>query len=175
MGFFGVPGGSGQGDGLAYIRPPRTPVRVYDAGWSSPVARQAHNLKVTGSNPVPATIEEKARLRRAFFRCLHGSGFQKVRGPAKDRGPPGGGAARLSTTSAFLALYVLPMTSTYPLAPVSWGELLDKITILQIKAERLTDAAKRANVVTELTIAVADRRCGLGGGRASGGRTQDHQ
>src|ERR1700691_5609250 len=23
------------------------------AGWSSPVARQAHNLKVTGSNPVP--------------------------------------------------------------------------------------------------------------------------
>jgi hypothetical protein len=26
-----------------------------DAGWSSPVARQAHNLKVTGSNPVPAS------------------------------------------------------------------------------------------------------------------------
>ena len=43
------------------------------------------------------------------------------------------------------------MTST-PMAPVSWGELLDKITILQIKAERLTDAAKRANVVTELTL-----------------------
>ena len=26
-----------------------------DAGWSSPVARQAHNLKVAGSNPAPAT------------------------------------------------------------------------------------------------------------------------
>ena len=26
-----------------------------DAGWSSPVARQAHNLKVVGSNPAPAT------------------------------------------------------------------------------------------------------------------------
>src|SRR5208282_1891128 len=26
-----------------------------DAGWSSPVARQAHNLKVGGSNPPPAT------------------------------------------------------------------------------------------------------------------------
>jgi predicted GIY-YIG superfamily endonuclease len=26
------------------------------AGWSSPVARQAHNLKVLGSNPSPATI-----------------------------------------------------------------------------------------------------------------------
>ena len=28
---------------------------IHHAGWSSPVARQAHNLKVTGSNPVPAT------------------------------------------------------------------------------------------------------------------------
>ena len=26
-----------------------------NAGWSSPVARQAHNLKVVGSNPTPAT------------------------------------------------------------------------------------------------------------------------
>ena len=26
------------------------------AGWSSQVARQAHNLKVVGSNPAPATI-----------------------------------------------------------------------------------------------------------------------
>ena len=26
-----------------------------NAGWSSPVARQAHNLKVVGSNPAPAT------------------------------------------------------------------------------------------------------------------------
>jgi hypothetical protein len=28
---------------------------VADAGWSSPVARQAHNLEVAGSNPAPAT------------------------------------------------------------------------------------------------------------------------
>ena len=27
----------------------------FGAGWSSPVARQAHNLKVVGSNPTPAT------------------------------------------------------------------------------------------------------------------------
>jgi hypothetical protein len=26
------------------------------AGWSSPVARQAHNLKAAGSNPAPATF-----------------------------------------------------------------------------------------------------------------------
>jgi len=41
------------------------------------------------------------------------------------------------------------MTSS-PIIPVSWGELLDKITILQIKKERIADAAKRVNVVTEL-------------------------
>ena len=28
---------------------------LVDAGWSSLVARQAHNLKVVGSNPTPAT------------------------------------------------------------------------------------------------------------------------
>ncbi|SMH41070.1 hypothetical protein [Azospirillum agricola] len=36
------------------------------------------------------------------------------------------------------------------LVPVSWGELLDKITILEIKAERIADTAKRENVEREL-------------------------
>jgi hypothetical protein len=31
------------------------PALLVSAGWSSPVARQAHNLKVIGSNPIPAT------------------------------------------------------------------------------------------------------------------------
>ena len=31
------------------------PEHILGAGWSSPVARQAHNLKVAGSNPAPAT------------------------------------------------------------------------------------------------------------------------
>lgn len=34
--------------------------------------------------------------------------------------------------------------------PVSFGELLDKISILQIKSERMADEAKRANVHREL-------------------------
>jgi len=38
------------------------------------------------------------------------------------------------------------------LVPVSPGELLDKITILRIKAARITDAAKLANVNTELAL-----------------------
>lgn len=36
------------------------------------------------------------------------------------------------------------------LAPVSYGELIDKISILEIKAERIADAAKVANVRREL-------------------------
>ena len=36
--------------------------------------------------------------------------------------------------------------------PVSFGELIDKITILEIKAERIGDAAKVANVRTELEM-----------------------
>ena len=38
------------------------------------------------------------------------------------------------------------------LVPVSPGELLDKITILRIKAARIMDAAKLANVKAELTL-----------------------
>ena len=37
------------------------------------------------------------------------------------------------------------------LVPVSYGELLDKIAILQIKSERMRDAAKLANVRNELS------------------------
>lgn len=58
--------------------------------------------------------------------------------------------------------------------PVSFGELIDKITILEIKAERIGDAAKVANVRTELDMlnatwaahaasrtGIADERAGL--------------
>src|SRR3974377_2431969 len=48
------------------------------AGWSSPVARQAHNLKVVGSNPTPATnlspTDQQLRRRRIAilwrWRCV---------------------------------------------------------------------------------------------------------
>jgi hypothetical protein len=38
------------------------------------------------------------------------------------------------------------------LVPISPGELIDKITILEIKSARMTDAAKLHNVRTELTL-----------------------
>jgi hypothetical protein len=38
------------------------------------------------------------------------------------------------------------------LVPISPGELIDKITILEIKSQRMTDPAKLANVRTELAL-----------------------
>ena len=38
------------------------------------------------------------------------------------------------------------------LAPISAGELIDKITILRVKAERIGDSAKEANVRKELAL-----------------------
>ena len=37
-----------------------------------------------------------------------------------------------------------------PLVPVSWGELLDKITILELKARLIPEGPARANVTREL-------------------------
>ena len=44
--------------------------------------------------------------------------------------------------------------------PISYGELLDKLTILEIKSERIADEKKRANVLRELTLLreVRDKR-----------------
>lgn len=42
--------------------------------------------------------------------------------------------------------------------PVSFGELVDKITILEIKAERIDDPAKLANVRRELSALEAEWR-----------------
>jgi hypothetical protein len=38
------------------------------------------------------------------------------------------------------------------LVPISPGELIDKITILEIKSQRMTDATKLHNVRTELSL-----------------------
>ena len=44
-----------------------------DAGWSSSVARWAHNPEVVGSNPAPATrkISTKGSSERALFALLN--------------------------------------------------------------------------------------------------------
>lgn len=57
-------------------------------------------------------------------------------------------------------------STSVPLAPifveVGSGELIDKITILQIKADRIDDPAKLAHVRHELTVLEAARRTHLG-------------
>ena len=49
-------------------------VGLTDAGWSSSVARRAHNPEVAGSNPVPATTPEEPgpSQDRAPLFCLFG-------------------------------------------------------------------------------------------------------
>lgn len=53
---------------------------------------------------------------------------------------------------------------TTPLVPVSWGELYDKISILEIKVERIAGAAKVENVRRELA---ALRICVTGHGSSA--------
>ena len=43
--------------------------RKYTAGWSSLVARWAHNPKVRGSNPLPATTKSRCTRQRLFL-CI---------------------------------------------------------------------------------------------------------
>jgi hypothetical protein len=38
------------------------------------------------------------------------------------------------------------------LTPISWGELIDKFTILELKSERIQDPVKVANVARELEV-----------------------
>jgi hypothetical protein len=58
---------------------------TFDAGWSSPVARQAHNLKAAGSNPAPATKLncETPVLAAGVFVWAILQGFQRVRRSAR--------------------------------------------------------------------------------------------
>jgi len=44
------------------------------------------------------------------------------------------------------------MRDPIPSIPVSWGELIDKITILEIKVARLVVAEQRANAAKELDL-----------------------
>ena len=65
----------------AHLLAPRFVLRAksHDAGWSSPVARQAHNLKVLGSNPSPATNSKTGNLRNGSpSGAISALGFEKI-------------------------------------------------------------------------------------------------
>lgn len=48
-----------------------------DAGWSSQVAREAHNLEVAGSNPVPAISKNTAESSTYCYLPAFGSAAQE--------------------------------------------------------------------------------------------------
>src|SRR5260221_1239261 len=66
------------------ILPPIPKPDPSPAGWSSPVARQAHNLKVRGSNPLPATSVTCSPSRPSVtcFLLLAASARMPARSPA---------------------------------------------------------------------------------------------
>jgi len=59
------------------------------------------------------------------------------------------------------------MTADMPHVPVSWGELLDKIVILEIKTERLTEPLARANAAKELELLLKVAQPILASGQAA--------
>ena len=54
-------------------------MEIRNAGWSSLVARRAHNPKVVGSNPAPATNIEGPGTAWAFVLCRADSVAQSLR------------------------------------------------------------------------------------------------
>ena len=57
-----------------------------DAGWSSSVARWAHNPEVLGSNPSPATTNY---LVKALIVDLHGRGLDRLCAVVRGTDEPG--------------------------------------------------------------------------------------
>ncbi len=69
-----------------------------NAGWSSPVARQAHNLKAAGSNPAPATRHNTTIIKTPW---INARGFGVSR------------AGRLASHSARRRKKMLNLTPLY--------------------------------------------------------------
>jgi hypothetical protein len=60
-----------------------------DAGWSSPVARWAHNPKVAGSNPAPATNPLRSQISDLRSQTLIRGCSSVGRAPRLQRGGQG--------------------------------------------------------------------------------------
>ena len=105
--------------------PRRRKPEKFNAGWSSPVARQAHNLKVVGSNPTPATkIQTLPREPRRECFCSH-------RQPPADQPSSGSCPARHGSVASISPRWA-PGVST--IFSISWGPSGRKLTICLAKA-----------------------------------------
>ena len=63
-----------------------SPSPSHNAGWSSPVAREAHNLEVAGSNPVPATHNPRVPSTVPWGLFLRGFPISSSPLPARQAG-----------------------------------------------------------------------------------------
>ena len=87
-----------------------------DAGWSSPVARWAHNPKVAGSNPAPATNLLRSQISDLRSYTLIRGCSSVGRAPRLQRGGQGFESPHLHQDIADFWL---------PIADLSWGRNLN--------------------------------------------------
>ena len=102
------------------------PMSSHVAGWSSPVARRAHNPKVAGSNPAPATKPSGAPVRAPFL-------FSDA--PYRPDASPRGsiavscdsgaslGATSIGLVGVALAFGLTVVTMAYAVGHISGGQL----------------------------------------------------
>ena len=83
------------------------------AGWSSPVARQAHNLKVVGSNPTPAT-NKQGPLAGPFLLVVASCGFDPRSAGAAKRRRPTGEASKSYSRNQRISLAAAPLSCIAP-------------------------------------------------------------
>ena len=131
-------------------------VATTDAGWSSSVARRAHNPEVAGSNPAPATNASTTEGPDQWSGPSVVRGQRRVTHRAADQDPVC--AARLCARTE--KQYVVPTISV-------WDRMLEPVKAVQPAgycqavntAGRVEDCQRRSNDFSadELTGLVQDR------------------
>ena len=100
-----------------------------DAGWSSPVARQAHNLKAAGSNPAPATnthrhdsadnAADEPRAQTSGLRRVDTTTWDVERGGEARHGPQSVRSLLAAISAASRTAFRVAPTSATPLPEIS--------------------------------------------------------
>ena len=120
----------------------------FDAGWSSSVARRAHNPKVAGSNPAPATISREIghgspALSWAFavFRLPYSAAFGEYLGAEIDEN------GTISTVQ--------------PSQPAMAADIVRKVlaeAVSSVDVSQFSSYSGKRGIATELAEAGADVR-----------------
>jgi hypothetical protein len=143
------------------IRLFREGVHRFIAGWSSPVARQAHNLKVTGSNPVPATKNNPSRSttwKDFSFVAVRSDTAIEMKARAAE------GRRRLSNTAFSRRRFILETHHRVLAAGFARGLLAFSAPLRRGRGEcRVPDApaASRAKVVVKMRASIHSEFTGI--------------